>query len=206
MEIHTGRPVSRAPSGMVTSPHSLASAAGVEILKAGGSAVDAAIATSAVLAIVYPHMTSIGGDAFWLIYDSKAGRVRYLNGGGRAAAKASLDWFKSQNIPEIPFRGVIPATLTVPGAVASWAEAHASYGRLPLARSLQPAIGYASDGVPVTGRVAAFAELTKHELSANLEAASIFLPKGEPIKEGHRLVNSNLARSLQVIADSIADL
>ncbi len=95
MKIETGRPVTRAPSGMVSSPHSLASEAGVAVLRSGGSAVDAAIATSAVLAVAYPHMTSIGGDAFWLIHDGKTGDVRYLNGGGRAAAGATLDWFKS---------------------------------------------------------------------------------------------------------------
>ena len=70
---------------MVASPHSLASAAGVDALRAGGSAVDAAIATGAALSVLYPHMTSVGGDAFWLIYDAEARRVRYLNGGGRAA-------------------------------------------------------------------------------------------------------------------------
>ena len=70
---------------MVTSPHSLASAAGLDVLRAGGSAIDAAIATSAVLAVVYPHMTGLGGDAFWLIHDGASGEIRYLNGGGKAA-------------------------------------------------------------------------------------------------------------------------
>ena len=86
--IETGRPVTMAPRGLVTCPHALASAAGVEVLKAGGSAVDAAIAAAATLAVVYPHMTSVGGDAFWLIYDAARNAVRYLGGGGRAAASA----------------------------------------------------------------------------------------------------------------------
>jgi gamma-glutamyltranspeptidase/glutathione hydrolase len=90
MEIGTGRPVTLAPLGMVTSPHALASSAGVDVLRAGGSAVDAAIATSAVLAVVYPHMTGLGGDAFWLIHDGRSGAVRFLNGGGKAAGSASL--------------------------------------------------------------------------------------------------------------------
>ena len=71
---------------MVTSPHSLASATGVDVLRAGGSAIDAAIATSAVLSVVYPHMTGLGGDAFWLIHDGASGEIRTLNGGGKAAA------------------------------------------------------------------------------------------------------------------------
>src|SRR5256885_1493641 len=130
---------------MVASPHSLASAAGVDALRAGGSAVDAAIATGAALSVLYPHMTSVGGDAFWLIYDAQAGRVRCLNGGGRAARSASIDWFHSRGMNEIPLRGFLPATLTVPGGVASWCTAHEEYGRLSLARDLAAAIGYAGD-------------------------------------------------------------
>src|ERR1043165_7231964 len=119
---------------MVTSPHSLAAAAGVDVLLAGGSAIDAAITASAVLAVVYPHMTGLGGDAFWLIRDGRTGEVKYLNGGGKAAGGASLAAMTARGLGEIPLRGVVPATLTVPGAVASWTEAHAAFGRLPLAR------------------------------------------------------------------------
>ncbi len=201
-EIRTGRPVTRAPSGMVSSPHSLASEAGVAVLRAGGSAVDAAIATSAVLAVVYPHMTSIGGDAFWLIHEGKSGAIRYLNGGGRAAASATIDWFKSRNFEEIPFRGMAPATLTVPGAIASWVEAHKAYGKLPLERSLESAIGYARDGFPATGRLAGFAAATQSELRGSAEASAIFLPEGSPIKEGQRVRNVNLSRSLELIGES----
>ena len=100
--IHTGRPPTMAPKCMVASPHSLASAAGVDCLRAGGSAVDAAIAAGAALCVLYPHMTSVGGDAFWLIYDARARRVRYLNGGGRAAKSASIDWFRSRGVSAAP--------------------------------------------------------------------------------------------------------
>src|SRR4051812_50194853 len=110
---------------MVTSPHSLASAAGIDVLRAGGSAIDAAIATSAVLAVVYPHMTGVGGDAFWLIHDAKRNAVRYLAGGGRAAATPSHEWVRSRGMGEIPFRGILPAPGTGPGSVASWCEAPA---------------------------------------------------------------------------------
>ena len=82
LDIRTGRPVTLATHGMVTSPHLLASGAGVDVLRAGGSAIDAAIAASAMLAVVYPHMTGLGGDAFWLIHDDATGEVKYLNGGG----------------------------------------------------------------------------------------------------------------------------
>ena len=178
MEIRTGRPVTLAPRGMVTCPHSLASQAGVDVLRAGGSAVDAAIATSAALSVLYPHMCGVGGDAFWLIYDAQRREVRHLDGGGRAAASASVDWFRTRGHAEIPFRGVLPATVTTPGAVASWCEAHAGYGRLPLERSLEAAVSYARDGFPVTARLANWIDQTSAELARYAEAAAIFLPGG----------------------------
>lgn len=175
---------------MVTCPHALASTAGADALRAGGSAVDAAIAAASVLGVVYPHMCGIGGDAFWLIYDAKSKKVSYLDGGGRAAASATLDRFSGQ--AEIPFRGLAPATLTTPGAVASFCEAHARHGRLPLARCLQDAVHYARDGFPVTARVARWIEQTAPEMDAATKA--IFLP------DRKRVRNPNLARTLEAIA------
>src|SRR5207237_2044346 len=147
---------------MVSSPHALASAAGADALRAGGSAVDAAIAAATALGVVYPHMCGIGGDAFWLIYDAREARVAYLDGGGRAAASATLERFRGQR--EIPFRGIVPATLTTPGAVASFCEAHARYGWLPLARCLQNAIHAARDGYEVTARLSSWIAQTAGEL------------------------------------------
>ena len=194
------RPPAIAPNGMVTSPHHLASAAGVEVLRAGGSAVDAAVAASAVLAVVYPHMTSIGGDAFWLIHEGSTGRVRFLGGGGKAAREATIDAITSRGYSEIPFRGVLPATLTVPGAVASWTEAHKAYGRLPLPRVLESAIGYARDGFPVTARLARFIAATQAELARNPESAAIFLPAGEAPPAGAKMTNVSLARTMSRVA------
>ena len=201
MESTTGRPATLAPRGMVTCPHSLASAAGVDALRAGGSAVDAAVAAAAVLAVVYPHMTSAGGDAFWLIYDAKERKVRYLNGGGRAAACASIDAFRDRGMDEIPFRGILPATLTTPGAVSSWCEAHAAHGKLPFARTLEAAIGYARDGFPVTARLAGWIGSVAPELKQYTGWADIFLPAGDPPRAGAKLANPNLARTLQALAD-----
>src|SRR5437773_2509267 len=189
-----------APKGMVASPHSLASAAGVAALRAGGSAVDAAVATGAALSVLYPHMTGAGGDAFWLIYDAEARRVRYLNGGGRAARSASIDWFRSRGMKEIPLRGFLPATLTVPGAVASWCAAHEAYGRVPLAHGLAAAIGYAREGFPVTGRLARAIELHAAENALNAHALAVFVPDGAAPREGGKLVNRGLALVLERIA------
>jgi gamma-glutamyltranspeptidase len=177
---------------MVTCPHALASAAGVDALRAGGSAVDAAIAAASVLGVVYPHMCGIGGDAFWLIYDARAARVAYLDGGGRAAASATLERFHGQR--EIPFRGIVPATLTTPGAVASFCEAHARYARLPLARCLEAAVHYARDGYPVTQRLARWIAETAAELREDAGSAALFLGGAT------KLANPALARTLQMIA------
>ena len=179
-----------ATHGMVACPHALASAAGVDALRSGGSAVDAAVAAASSLAVLYPHMCSIGGDAFWLIYDAKAREVSYLDGGGRAAAAAKLERFAGQ--AEIPFRGLAPATLTTPGAVASFCEAHARHGRLPFARCLESAIRYAADGFPVSARVSRWIEQTAPEMDA--ATAAIFL-RGGPV-----LKNPRLADTLRAIA------
>jgi gamma-glutamyltranspeptidase/glutathione hydrolase len=184
---------------MVASPHALASEAGVETLRAGGSAVDAAIAASAVLSVVYPHMTSIGGDQFWLIWDAQRRVVRFLNAGGRAAAAGTLEWFGRRGLEEIPRRGIIPATLTTPGAVDGWCEAHAALGRLSLARDLATAIACARDGFAVTERLASWTAGVVDVLAECPEAAAIFLPEGAPPRAGQRLGNPDLARTLERI-------
>ena len=201
MDITTGRPATLAPNGMVTSPHALASSAGVDVLRAGGSAVDAAIATAAVLAVIYPHMTGLGGDAFWLIHDGANGEIDYLNGGGKAAEGATIAALKARGLDEIPLRGIVPATLTVPGAVASWTAAHARYGRLPLKRVLDAAIAYASEGFPVTARLSSFIAMMRDDLARQREAAGIFLLDGNVPAAGSRIRNRDLAATLAAIAD-----
>ncbi|MBU6272288.1 MAG: gamma-glutamyltransferase family protein [Betaproteobacteria bacterium] len=201
MQILTGRPVTMAPSGMVACPHSLASQAGVDVLRAGGSAVDAAVAASSTLAVIYPHMTGVGGDAFWLIHDAATGSVSYLDGGGRAAASGTIDRFAAQGLREIPLRGILPATLTTPGAVASWVAAQARHGRVPLARCLESAIGYARDGFPVTARLAGWIAETAADLAAQPDAAALFLPQGQAPRAGSLLRNPGLARTLSALAE-----
>jgi gamma-glutamyltranspeptidase/glutathione hydrolase len=202
--LHPGRPATLAYRGMVTSPHALASQAGVAVLQAGGSAVDAAIAAASVLCVVYPHMTSLGGDAFWLIHDARTGAVRSLEAAGRAAATATLAWFSARGLREIPVRGIVPATLTVPGAVDGWCEAHAAYGRLPLATDLAAAVGYARDGFPITQRLAQWIERSADVLAADPAAARIFLAGGTSPATGRRLTNPDLARTLERVGEGRA--
>ena len=178
---------------MVACPHALASKAGVDALRAGGSAVDAALAAAATLGVIYPHMCGIGGDAFWLIYDARARKVVHLDGGGRAAASATLDRFTGK---EIPFRGLVPATLTTPGAVAAFCEAHARYGKLPLAQCLEPAIGHAREGYPVSERLKRWIAEAANDLKRDPASAALFLGGGS------RFTNPNLARTLEAIASN----
>jgi len=194
IEFIAGRPAARSSNGMVTSPHALASQAGAEVLRDGGTAVDAAVATSAALSVLYPHMTGVGGDAFWLIHDAASGAVRYIDGGGRATSRGTVGAFRRRGLDEVPYRGVLPGTLTVPGAVASWGMAHAAHGRLPLKRCLENAIGYARDGFPMSERLVQWRDGTREELAKSPEAAAIFL------KDGAILANPDLARTLEAIA------
>ena len=136
-------------------------------------------------------MCGLGGDAFWLIYDAPGRKVSYLNGGGRAAAAATLE-----RVKEIPFRGLIPATITTPGAVASFCEAHARFGKLPLARCLEPAIHYAREGYPVSERLGRWIAETAGDLAQDPASAALF-PVGRS-----RLANPALARTLEAIASA----
>jgi len=151
----TGRPPTMAPRGVVATPHYLASEAGAAVLRRGGTAIDAAVAAAAVLSVVYPHMCSIGGDNFWLIWDARERALKGLNGSGRAGARCTIDFYREHGAQEaIPSRGYLAAN-TVPGAVDGWAAAYEHSRRSmgsPLAWSdlLQDATRYAERGYPVT--------------------------------------------------------
>ena len=142
-------------NGAVTTPHYLASQAGLDVLKKGGNAVDAAIAAAATLAVVYPQMNTIGGDNFWLIYNAKTKEVRALNASGRSGSKATIAFYKNKGYSKIPARGYHAAN-TVPGTVSGWDEAykyaHANMSNkgLPWNQLLGSAIFYARNGFPVT--------------------------------------------------------
>ena len=148
----TGRPPAYASRGMVTTPHALASSAGLDALQRGGSAVDAAIAANAVLCVVYPHMAGLGGDGFWLIAGPSIDGVEALDASGPAAAGATIDLYR-QHGPEIPARGPL-AALTVPGAIDGWRMAHERHGKLPWAELFSAALHYARDGIPVSRSLA----------------------------------------------------
>jgi oxamate amidohydrolase len=196
----TGRPSTRAPHGVVSTPHYLASGAGLNVLQRGGSAVDAAIAANAVLCVAYPHMAGLGGDGFWLIAEPGTGRVHGLNASGPAARAATLDYYRPHSVNgEIPSRGPL-SILTVPGAVDGWRMAHERFGRLAWSELFDAAIGYARDGVPVSRSLLDWLVQDVPILATYPATAAIFLPGGGVLAEGQRLVQADLARSLQEIA------
>jgi len=187
-----------ATHGLVASPHYLATAAGLRILQQGGNAVDAAVATNAVLNVVYPHMCSPGGDAFWLIYLAAEGRLRGLNASGRAPYAATRAFFEERGLTSIPPRGLLP--VTVPGVVDGWGVALETCGTMSLAQVLEPAISYAQDGFPVSARLSRWIEQNAEVLREYPTSARIFLREGRAPRQGEILRQEDLARSLQTIA------
>ncbi|MFC5470253.1 gamma-glutamyltransferase [Cohnella suwonensis] len=188
---------------MVVSPHRLASEAGDLILSRGGNAFDSAVAVSACLAVVYPHMTGLGGDCFWLTYAAGEGRVRSYNGSGRSGRLATREAFAGEEA--IPRRGVRSA-ITVPGMVDGWAAVLEAYGRMTLADVLEPAIGYARDGFPMSkhqhGDTASRAEW----LAGLPLTRDVYLPGGQVPAIGSRFVQERLADSLKAIAEGGRDV
>ena len=178
---------------MVATAHYLGSDAALDVLKEGGSAVDAAICAAATLGVVLPHMIGIGGDAFWLIYGAQSGQVRALNGSGPCGRNVKASDYATE--ASIPHRGP-RAAITVPGAVDSWRLAHERFGRLPLARLMEPAVDYAHGGMPVSNDLAGWIHDDRVALNADPGAAAVFLDGGKPWLRGTRLTQPALAATL----------
>jgi gamma-glutamyltranspeptidase/glutathione hydrolase len=193
-------------SAAAASPHAAASRAGAEVLAAGGSAMDAAVAINAVLCVVYPHMCGLAGDLFMLYRDASDGRVWALNGSGPAPALATREWFRARGLSEVPARGPLP--VTVPGAVASWAAGLERFGRRPLAELLEPAARAAEDGFAVTARTAGWIAHNASALALDPVLRDRYLdPDGAAIAGGTVVRQPDLARTLRRLAEAgAADL
>ena len=199
-------------NGMVTTPHYLASQAALEVLQKGGNAVEAAIAAASTIAVVYPHMNSIGGDNFWLIYNAKTEEVKALNSSGRAGENVTMDFYKNAGFEKIPARGPLAAN-TVPGAVAGWGEAH-SYAENEIGNGLvwseliQRAIQYAKEGFPLTESQAYWTtvnledDLEFRALQRFDEFARIYLKDGESPLPGSIFKQTDLGDTLHYIAEN----
>ncbi len=185
--------------GVVATSQPLAAQAGLQMLQAGGTAADAAVAAAAALNVVEPMSTGLGGDAFALIYLAADRRVYALNASGRAPAAATLEHFLSLGHARVPREGILP--VTVPGSAAGWADLLARFGRFGLDRALQPAIRYATEGYPVTEVIAGQWHDAVPLLAQDPEARRVFLPGGRAPRAGQRFACPELAASLRRVAE-----
>lgn len=204
--------------GAVTSPNYLASVAGLDVLKKGGNAVDAAIAVASTMNVVYPQMTTLGGDNFWLIYNARTKEVKALNASGRAGELATIEFYKTKGYDKIPSRGYLAAN-TVPGTVSGWDAAykyaHANMGNpgLPWKTLFESAILYAQDGFPVTSSLARWQEINVDPTDSefrNLQRFAGFRqmylkPDGSAYKVGEVMKLPQLAQTYELIAEKGAD-
>jgi gamma-glutamyltranspeptidase/glutathione hydrolase len=194
-----GRSTVYAPSGMVATSQPLASAAGLEILRQGGNAVDAAVAAAAVLSVTEPHMTGIGGDMFAIVWLAKEQKLVALNASGRAGSLMTRATLVARGFRAGSQQGVM--SVTVPGALAGWDALLRAHGKRTLAQALAPAIGYARDGFPVSPIIAAQWNDETAFLQRDSAAAATFLPGGRAPRAGEWFQNADYASTLQEIAD-----
>ncbi|MFD0672612.1 gamma-glutamyltransferase [Cohnella sp. GCM10027633] len=183
---------------MVASPHAGASEAGAEVLRRGGNAFDAAVAVSAALGVAYPHMTGLGGDAFFMLYEAGSGELVGYNGSGRAAADATIGAYANRGLEAIPKRGPLSA-ITVPGMVDAWEQVWARYGRCSWEQVLEAAVGYAELGCPVSPNLREWIVRDESDIRANAAMADVFLPGGTIPAIGDMIVQPDLANALKAI-------
>jgi len=202
---------SRSPAlgvnGMAATSHPVASSIAIDILKKGGSAIDAAIAANAMLALVEPHMCGIGGDLFAIVWDPKSGELHGYNGSGRTPRGYTYEAMRAALGDEerIPLFG--PLSVSVPGAIDGWYALHERFGNLPMSELLQPTIDYAKAGIPITEVDAALwadalADFENSDLPADMlaELYRTYLIDGEPPRAGQVFKNPDLARSYERLA------
>lgn len=202
-ETFTTRSEIIAQNGMAATSQPLATQVALDILKKGGSAMDAAIAANAMLGLVEPASCGIGGDIFAIVWDAKSKELFGFNGSGRAPKALNLDYFVENNMSYVPFYGPLP--VTVPGCVDGWFAMHDKFGKLPMKALLQPAIDYGNKGFPVS-------EVIAYEMESNYEGlkdqpgfAATYMINGRTPKKGEVFRNPDLATSYQLIADKGRD-
>jgi gamma-glutamyltranspeptidase/glutathione hydrolase len=192
------RSVSFARHGMVAAAQPLAVQAGLDTLKKGGNAFDAAIAVNAALGFLEPVSNGIGGDLFVLVWDAKTGNLYGLNASGRAPAALTIDKVPPEADGTIPL--YTPYSWTVPGTVAGWFDLHARFGKLPMKDILAPAIAMAREGEPVTQVIAGAWERSVLVFGKKPGFAEVFMPGGRAPREGEVFKNPALAKALELIA------
>ncbi len=192
------RSVTVARHGMVAAAHPLAVQVGLDVLKRGGSAVDAAIAVNAALGLMEPVAAGLGGDLFAMVWDPSTGKLYGLNGSGRAPLALTPD--KVPPLPDGTIPPYSPYSWTVPGCADAWFELHARFGRLPMTELLAPTIAYAKEGVPVPQVIAGSWARSVNRFKHKPGFAEVFLTGGKPPAEGEPFANPALARTLELLA------
>ena len=187
-----------APHAMVAASQPLAAQVGIDILKAGGNAIDAAVAVNAMLGLVEPHMNGIGGDLFAIVWDAKTEELHALNATGRAPYRLNREVFKARGLDQVPGSG--PLSWTVPGAVDGWDQLLTRFGTMRFEQVLAPAIAYARDGFPVSEIISRDWQGEERELSEWPDSARTYLPGGRAPRPGEVFKNPNLANTYELIA------
>jgi gamma-glutamyltranspeptidase/glutathione hydrolase len=199
----TGRPFATrseviAPHAMAATSQPLATQIALEILREGGSAVDAAIAANAALGLMEPTGCGIGGDLFAIVWDPETGRLHGLNGSGRSPQALTLEEFQRRGLESIPPYGVLP--ISVPGCVDGWFELHERFGRLPMDRVLAPAIRYAREGFPLSELIAHYWNLSVKARADQPNFLATFTRDGRAPAKGETWTNEALARTYEILA------
>ncbi len=195
---YSGRPVAYGVHGMVAAAHPQATLAGVEVLKGGGNAVDAALAVNAILAVVQPHMCGLGGDQFCLYYHAPTREVACLNGARRSGSGATIDAGRRRGLTAVPLIG--PLSVSVPGCVDAWGVLAARYGSRPLGDLLKPAIALAAEGFPCSDLLAQTIR-ERAKVIEDPEWQRLYAPEGRGPRAGDQLRQADLAQSLTRVAE-----
>ena len=185
-------------NGMVATSHPLATQIGLDILKQGGTAVDAAIAANIALGLMEPTGNGIGGDLFAIVWDAKTKELHGLNASGPAPKNLSIDYFKQQGLTKIPSYGPLP--VTVPGAVDGWVKLHERFGKLKFASLFEPTIEYAIKGFPITETIAYYLDRSQKRFENYPNFNEVWVKNGKMPQKGEIFKNPQLANTLKTIA------
>ena len=193
-----------AQNGMACTSQPLATQVALDILKAWGNAIDAAIAANAVLGLTEPTGNGIGGDIFAIVWDAKTKKLYGLNGSGRSPYNLTLAWFKENGYKKIPSTG--PHSVSVPGCVDGWFELNKKFGKLQMKEILAPAIKYAREGFPLSEVIAFYWQGNARSLQKYEGFAEIYMPGGKTPSKGEIFKNPYLANTLDLIATKGRDV
>ena len=185
-------------NGMVATSHPLATQIGIDILKHGGNAIDAAIAANAALGLMEPTGSGIGGDLFAIIWSAKDKKLYGLNASGRSPEKLTLQYFKDKKMTKIPSFGPLP--VSIPGCVDGWYEMHNKFGTLKMEQILAPAISYARNGFPVTELIGYYLTASSRRFKEYPNFADTYMPNDKPLTKGSVFKNPYLADTYSKIA------